>query len=110
MLWEADQIWLFEGSENSFPVKVIWPVSEKRGLSAPLLLSCLGKWASLPQVPLHLSPFCGPAAELGLGWSRKQELSLPACAGPQDEIFTSRQGVSVGTKNCWGQMTGGVET
>lgn len=32
LLCEADQIWPFEGSENSFPVKVIWPVSEKHDL------------------------------------------------------------------------------
>lgn len=45
-------------------------------------------------------PLGGPAAEPGLCWSRKQAWSLPAWEGPQDEVFTSPRGVSVGIKRC----------
>lgn len=78
MLCEEDEIWLFKGSENSFPVKVIWSLSENMACQHPLIVLA-EKMGSSPSGPAYtLVPLCGPAAEPGLGSSRKQELSLPA--------------------------------
>ena len=74
--------------EHRFSVRVIGPVSEKRGLSALFFSS----WLRERAVPAQVSSRIQPWTKLGL---RRSSSVAPCWPGPQEEAFTSRQGASV---------------
>lgn len=84
---------------TAFPVKVIWPVSEKYGLSSPLSLSPVRKRAIPPHIPVHLR-LCLWAHSQAWAWLIQETGVEPlACVGARMKFL------HLAKVSYWGQVT-----